>query len=207
MTIITPIPFAPPRPLNAGSPFIFGFGGGVEPSEWCVEAKLAGERVLIHRETGEIFNRRMTVYSKEHRIRKAVDVLLARLQPHATKLAPGTMDPLFEWIDAEALTCQGNSLGEGSVSVIDVDAPGDLVERRALFEHLATFPLTGKAKNDSVYKMPRFPMSKALWLWNKTKGLDSLFEGVVMKRLNSPYTKEFHSTTKETTNWMKSRWA
>lgn len=191
--------------MNAGNPFIFGFGGGqLDPKKWVVEPKLDGERVLIHVESRQIFNRKLDPYTKADRLTKSLALLLKQLEPYYHKLNDHGR-PLFEWIDAEALCCKGHDLADGSLAVIDLDADGTLDQRRLLFDHLKPFPLTGSAKNDSVYKMPRMPIAKARQLWFKTKGLDSLFEGVVLKHRESHYMKEFYSSTKESTEWLKHR--
>lgn len=167
-----------------------------------VEPKLHGCRVLIHLRTGTVWNRHLEPFTKTG-CELAVQKTIAKMQPfvHATD---DDGNPIVEWIDAEALTGHGLSLGAGSIVIIDVDAPGNLLERRRYFDHIQKFPLSGSVWQNSCYAMPRHPLRKADWLWDSLSKRDRLYEGVVRKKISHIYRHEMRPN-RETNGWVKHR--
>lgn len=207
MTDTTPTiePFYPHRPINGGNPEIFGFGFGYDAEGWVVETKLDGNRVIVHLPTGVVYNRKGALYSSDHLIRASVKKLQARMKPWASTLGKDG-NRLFEWVDCEALVNKGHDAGAGSLVVIDVVTAGNLDDRAHFFHHIKPFPLTGVAAPDSLYRMPRVPLRKGKQLWNRiVRSGDRLYEGVILKRRNSPYVANWTNAAKESSSWVKFR--
>ncbi len=206
MTDTTPLPkpFYPHRPINGGDPNILGFGYGFDPMSWDVEPKLDGCRVIVHLPTGAVFSRHGSQFSRADLLQKAVSKLQNRLAPWKDKLGSDG-NPLFEWVDCEALVGKGHDNGKGSLVVIDVVANGDLTARAEYFHHIKPFPLTGAALPDALYRMPRTPLRKGKALWNRLIKVGSLFEGIVLKRRNSQYAMNWTNPAKESSSWVKQR--
>lgn len=205
MTETAPSPFYPHRPINGGHPEILGLGFGLSVADWDIEPKLDGCRVICHLPTGQVFNRHGSPFASAAALEPAIKKLQKKMSPWATVLN-SQGDPLFEWVDCEALINKGHENGSGSLVVIDVVMDETLEKRAEYFHHIKAFPLTGCAAPNSLYRMSRAPLRKGKQIINRIKRLnDDLFEGVVLKKHGSRYSMNWTNAAKESSSWIKQR--
>jgi ATP-dependent DNA ligase len=201
------LPSYPARPIN---------GGPLERARpksghWTYEPKLNGWRALVHAPTGQMWNRHGERLSIEDCFRPVLDLLAHADVP--------------EWLDCEALERRLN-LGRGSLVVFDYIPTGhDRItpydKRKAkLLAALKDLPnwhpwQFGPPVQGAIYTMEGatpHEESQARELYdalqdeNRALGAD-LYEGLVAKRINSPYPVQQRSASEETTFWVKHRWA
>ena len=198
------IPSFPGRPINGGDLML------AQPKigRWSIEPKYNGWRALVHLPTGTMFNRHGKRLSIEKEFASAIAVLRDALASVA------------DWIDTEALE-RRHGIGRGTLMAFDFLPLSDrsfiYPERR---RHLSALPVLiadEQPANHHAYLVPSWEMQgeKSLHLWHRlqelnrqwnTTGLNSFYEGLVMKRVESPYPLQLRNAEDETHYWMKHRW-
>ena len=176
---------------------------------WFAEPKLNGWRALIHTPTGTMWNRHGTLLT-----------IADCFQPALSTLAKLASRGLV-WADCEALERRHN-LGRGTLVVLDVIPESGTpiyTARRAMLESLlpcdpvfdgdsscpvpsGTVVLTPTRRGDSHADALAYYLR--LRDANRVLGCD-FFEGVVMKRADSPYPVQLRSATDEYPRWCKHR--
>jgi len=176
---------------------------------WFAEPKLNGWRALIHTPTGTMWNRHGKLLTIADCFRPALAAL--------AKLASRGL----VWADCEALERRHN-LGRGTLVVLDVVpefGTPTYEQRRAMLEPL--LPCDPVFDGDTLRPVPSgavvlTPARRAdshanalafyqrLRAANRVLGCD-FFEGVVMKRTDSPYPVQLRSATEEFRCWVKHR--
>lgn len=176
---------------------------------WFAEPKLNGWRALIHTPTGTMWNRHGALLTIADCFRPALTTL-------ATLSSRGLV-----WADCEALERRHN-LGRGTLVVLDaVLAPctSPYVQRRATLESL--IPCEPVFGGDSAHPVPcgtavlapalrvethtdALTFYQQLRAANRALGCD-FFEGLVMKRADSPYPVQLRSPAEEFRGWVKHR--
>ena len=204
---MTPPPLLtfPARPIQGGRLELAPPKRGL----WYAEPKLNGWRALIHTPTGTMWNRHGTLLTIADCFRPALAAL--------AKLASRGL----VWADCEALERRHN-LGRGTLVVLDVVPESGTpiyTARRALLESL--LPCDPVFDGDSARPVPSgaavlTPSRRAdshadalayyqrLRDANRALGCD-FYEGVVMKRVDSPYPVQLRSATEEFRGWAKHR--
>lgn len=177
--------------------------------QWYAEPKLNGWRALIHTPTGTMWNRHGSLLTIADCFRPALAML--------AKLASRSL----VWADCEALERRHN-LGRGTLVVLDaIPESGTSIYtmRRAMLESL--LPYNPAFDGDTSRPVPSgavvlTPARRAdshtdalayyqrLRAANRALGCD-FFEGVVMKRADSPYPVQLHSAKEEFRGWVKHR--
>ena len=214
------IPSYPMRPMNGGPLPI----ARPKRGEWAYEPKFNGWRTIVHAPTGAMFNRKGEPMSIEHEFSDVLSALRDRyIDLKSYGLAP-------EWLDCEALE-RRHKLGQGSLIVFDyIPQSYDKTrwdERQQLLyetfigslkfggfsyafdqikppENKLLFPAYHYSEDAEPYMTPAMGW-KHLQEINKAYGCQ-FFEGLVAKRLDSPYTTQLRSFDIETPNWIKHRW-
>ena len=176
---------------------------------WYAEPKLNGWRALIHTPTGTMWNRH-----------GALLTIADCFQPALAALAKLASRGLA-WADCEALERRHN-LGRGTLVVLDVipesSTPSYTARRAILKSLLPCDPVfDGDASrpvpNDAAILTPTrradshadaLAYYKRLHDVNRALGC-AFFEGVVMKRADSPYPVQLRSATEEFRGWAKHR--
>ena len=176
---------------------------------WFAEPKLNGWRALIHTPTGTMWNRHGTLLTIADCFRPALAAL--------AKLASRGL----VWADCETLERRHN-LGRGTLVVLDaIPESGTPIytARRAMLDSL--LPCDPVFDGDTSRPVPSgaailTPTRRAdshtdvlafyqrLRAANRALGCD-FFEGVVMKRADSPYPVQMRSATAEFRGWVKHR--
>ena len=176
---------------------------------WFAEPKLNGWRAIIHTPTGTMWNR----YG-------ALLTIAACFRPALATLAKLASRGVV-WADCEALERRHN-LGRGTLVVLDVIPESGspiYTVRRAMLELLlpcdpvfdgdasravpsGAVVLTPTRRTDSYADALAF--YQRLRDANRALGCD-FFEGVVMKRADSPYPVQLRSATEEFRGWVKHR--
>ena len=204
MTAPTLLTF-PARPIQGGRLDLAPPKRGL----WFAEPKLNGWRALIHTPTGTMWNRHGALLTIADCFRSALAAL--------AKLASRGL----VWADCEALERRHN-LGRGTLVVLDLvpesGAP-TYEQRRVMLD--AIMPTDSTFSGDTSRAVPcgavvLTPALRAeshadalafyhrLRAANRALGCD-FFEGVVMKRADSPYPVQFRSATEEFRGWVKHR--
>lgn len=176
---------------------------------WFAEPKLNGWRALIHTPSGTMWNRHGSILTIADCFRPA----------------PGTLAHLAErgllWADCEALERRHN-LGRGTLVVLDVvpvSGSPSYEQRRALLESLLRCPAVFAGDTSctvpcgSVVLTPTrrvISHEDALAFYHRLRAANlargrDFFEGVVMKRADSPYPVQLRSATEEFRGWVKHR--
>ena len=176
---------------------------------WYAEPKFNGWRALVHTPTGTMWNRHGALLTIVDCFRPALTAL--------AKLA----DRGLVWADCEALERRHN-LGRGTLVVLDLvpeSGTPSYEERRSVMETLipthAVF--SGEAARPVpcgvVVLTPTFRADaragalgfyQQLRVANRALGCD-FFEGVVMKRADSPYPVQTRSSSEKFRGWVKHR--
>ena len=176
---------------------------------WYAEPKLNGWRALIHTPTATMWNRHGALLTIADCFRPAL-ASLAQLASRG-----------LVWADCEALERRHN-LGRGTLVVLDVitaSSTPTYEQRRATLESLlpcdpvfdgdssrpvpsSAAVLTPARRTDSHADARAF--YQRLRAANRALGCD-FFEGVVMKRTDSPYPVQLRSATEEYRGWVKHR--
>ena len=175
---------------------------------WYAEPKMNGWRALIHTQTGTMWNRHGALLTIADCFRPALGAL--------AKLAGRGL----VWADCEALERRHN-LGRGTLVVLDMvpeSGSPTYEQRRAGLESLIpSAPVfagdtSGAVPCGAVVLTPtlRADHADALAFYqrlraaNRALGCD-FFEGVVMKRGDSPYPVQLRSATEKFPRWAKHR--
>lgn len=178
---------------------------------WYAEPKLNGWRALIHAPTGTMWNRHGSLLTIADCFRPALDQLRAL----------GNRGVV--WADCEALERRHN-LGRGTLVVLDavpVAVSPNYLERRAMLESLlesspvfaGVDPTPARVPTGALLLAPSICAAShehglsfyhRLRAANRALGCD-FFEGVVMKRADSPYPVQLRSATEEFRGWCKHR--
>ncbi len=176
---------------------------------WYAEPKLNGWRALIHTPSGTMWNRHGTPLT-------IADCFQPALAAMAKLASRGLV-----WADCEALE-RRHILGRGTLVVLDVIPESGTpiyTARRAMLESLlpcdpvldgdtsravpcGAVVLTPSRRADSHADALAF--YQRLRAANRALGCD-FFEGVVMKRADSPYPVQLRSATEEFRGWVKHR--
>jgi ATP-dependent DNA ligase len=195
----------PARPIQGGRLELAPPKRGV----WFAEPKLNGWRALIHTPTGTMWNRHGTLLT-----------IADCFQPALAALAKLASRGLV-WADCEALERRHN-LGRGTLVVLDVipeSGTPSYEQRRAILESL--LPCDPVFDGDTLRPVPNgtvvltparrvdlhdvaLAFYQRLREANRVLGCD-FFEGVVMKRADSPYPVQLRSTSEGFRGWMKHR--
>ncbi|MEA3207655.1 MAG: bifunctional non-ous end joining protein LigD [Chthoniobacter sp.] len=197
------IPTYPARPINGGPLF----NARPKTGSWAVEPKVNGWRALVHVPTATMWNRHGERLSIAGDFKPALEKLRDTLPVAGT----------FEWADCEALE-RRHGIGRGSLIVLDAipDAPhreAPYTDRRLCLEAaLETFIRPACCAADSIYLIPSYDAPKIGELWELLRTLNAeaacdFYEGVVSKRTTASYPLQLLSATRETTDWVKHRWA
>ncbi len=205
------IPSYPARPINGGALE----HAGPKIGRWFVEPKYNGWRALVHVPTGAMFNRHGKRLTIEKEFASALNVLR------------DCCGNIVEWLDCEALE-RRHGIGRGTLIVFDFlplsDRSFTYEERRHHLGDLPVLPITEQPAHHHACLAPAWEEggrprrhgtgnAESLWhdlpeinrTWNTT-GLSEFYEGIVMKRADSPYPMQFRSADTETPHWMKHRW-
>ena len=176
---------------------------------WYAEPKLNGWRALVHTPTGTMWSRHGALLTIADCFRPALGAL--------AKLASRGL----VWADCEALERRHN-LGRGTLVVLDVipetGAPS-YEQRRALLESL--LPMDAVFRGDATRQVPcgavvlaptmrAQSQADALAFYQRLREANralrcDFFEGVVMKRAESPYPVQLRSATEEFRGFVKHR--
>jgi hypothetical protein len=229
--LLTSPPGYPARPINGG-PLAHALP---KAGHWVYEPKVNGWRAWVHVPTGAMFNRRNEPMSIANEFKPVLSKLRdwhEGLSDGGFKHG----NARWEWLDTEAFE-RRHPLGRGSLIILDAPlCPGPYWGRQnfihtALVEsgvatnwaHEQFAPPTdsllsfayiyedeanqgrGGAK---VIDPALYPEAawKRLQAVNKVHGCE-LFEGLVAKRIDSPYPLQKLSADREFSGWMKHRWA
>jgi hypothetical protein len=146
-------------------------------SDYYIEPKFNGWRILIDQERQEVYGRKG--------IRSALEQdVLERIQNAKIH---------SRWIDGEWLG-QRTEYGKGSFIVIDACEPVPYDKRRKLFEHLEVASF--EPKRNALMRMPNLDHSKLMAIWQEmdfqnNKAGETIFEGFVMKKdTKYPWTQK-----------------
>ena len=200
-----PLNAYPARPIQGGRLELAPPKRGL----WYAEPKLNGWRALIHTPTGTMWNRHGALLTIADCVRPALAAL--------AKLA----NRRLVWADCEALERRHN-LGRGTLVVLDLVPESGTARyeaRRAVLEDV--LPSDSVFAGDTTRQVPcasvvLVPTLRAdlqvnalafyqrLRVANRALGCD-FFEGVVMKRADSPYPVQLRSATEEFRGWVKHR--
>ena len=197
----------PARPVN---------GGPLDKArtkygEHGYEPKLNGWRAEVDVPTRTFWNRHGKLLS----IAEEFDEAFAKLQ--AVSAASG-----ITRFDCEALE-RRHGIGKGSLFVLDwiplevgrwtsdVGRSPTWLQRNSILDaHLARLPYTCQPHAGGLYRPDLVPGTLETWAelqrMNRACGAD-FYEGLVAKRLDSPYPLHHTSASQETPAWMKHRWA
>ena len=204
MSVPAPITY-PARPIKGGRLEL----APPKRGPWYAEPKLNGWRTLIHTPSGTMWNRHGALLT-------IVDCFRPALATLAKLAGRGLV-----WADCEALERRHN-LGRGTLVVLDVIPESGTpiyTARRAMLESLlscdsvfdgdasrsvpcGTIVLTPARRADS--HAGALAYYQRLRAANRALGCD-FFEGVVMKRADSPYPVQLRSVTEEFRAWVKHR--
>ncbi len=176
---------------------------------WYAEPKLNGWRALIHTPTGTMWNRHGALLTIADCFRPALAAL--------AKLGNSGL----VWADCEALERRHN-LGRGTLVVLDVIPESGTpiyTARRAMLASL--LPCDPVFDGDASRPVPSGTAvltptrragshANALAFYQQLRDANralgyAFFEGVVMKRADSPYPVQLHSRTEGFRGWVKHR--
>jgi predicted DNA-binding WGR domain protein len=212
------IPTFPARPVNGGDLTL----ALPKLGHWHIEPKYNEWRALIHLPTGTMFNRKGTRLSIEKEFASAIAVLREALGNAAD------CGRSIDWIDGGALE-RRHSIGRGTLMVFDflplsdrsngVDPSTTYLERRHHLRELPVLSADEQPAHHHAYLVPSYDADdldgrKALHIWHRlqylnelwhTSGLNSFYEGIVMKRVDSIYPMQLRSPDFECPLWMKHR--
>ena len=176
---------------------------------WYAEPKLNGWRAIIHTPTGTMWNRHGGLLTIADCFRPALAAL--------AKIAPRGL----VWADCEALERRHN-LGRGTLIVLDVIlefGTPSYEQRRSMLESL--LPCNSVFDGDTLRPVPCGAVvltparrvdshADAIAFYQRLRDANRslgchFFEGVVMKRADSPYPVQTRSATEEFRGWVKHR--
>ncbi len=209
---IPTIPCFPARPLNGGPLATALQLGMLNPAIYGdrrAEPKFNGWRALVHVPTGEMWNRHGQRLTIEGEFRYALD-----------SLRPLWNNDDIEWLDCEPLA-RRHGLMQGTLVVLDEVDFGMpyLARREKLAALLPRFEradlLDGKTQRPALLT-PSYPLASAEHLYNQLAeenralgldGLNSFYEGIVLKDASSLYPCNKISSDRTFAGWTKHRFA
>lgn len=183
-------PTYPARPTNGGSLPLAPPKRGV----WFYEPKVNGNRAMIHRESGKMWNRFLKPLTFADKFTDALSVLKSKM--------------FADWFDCEVIERKGEFM-RGTIIVLDY-IPRENA-RRSYFERYRTLKSWLPVmclEESSVYILPTITEAHRLELWkelakfNKSIG-EQFYDGVVAKRGDSSYPAQLLSPIQETRWWVK----
>lgn len=175
--------FYPIRPMSGGN---LEYAGKIFGS-WSYEPKYDGWRSLINNES-IMWNR----HGAKLTINNSFTTALEKLSTYG-----------FEWYDAEALQ-RRHRMARGTLIILDIPSELTYSERREIMEN--NFPILDineEAKENQIYIPPRY--TDPFELWEKLKG-NPFYEGIVGKKNNSLYAKQYVNSDKTFNGWIKYRY-
>jgi len=212
-----PIPSYPLRPINGGPLHEERPKRGL----WAYEPKVNGWRAILHTPTRRMWNRHGKRLSIEHEFSTVLE-----------QIRKANLPPELEWLNCEAFE-RRHALGKGSLVLLDY-IPTDnatYVERQRrihrqfygvmaqLMSHHAPPPensllLLDKYSLNQEETEAGFhihPPLDARDMWHALPHINKkwnaeVFEGLVAKRLDSPYPRQLRSPNQESPCWVKHRW-
>ena len=193
----------PARPLN---------GGPLDKARpkrgtWATEPKGNGWRALVHVPSGAMFNRQGRLLSIAPEFESALEILRATLDAEA-----------FKWVDCECFD-RRHAIGRGTLIVLDVipepiayrdqTAP-DYTERRSWLTPLPVPRSLIEIGTRTVYLTPS-TLENPQTMWDVARAANRYFgaivyEGIVMKRVDSLYPIQLRNPEECTPAWVKHRW-
>lgn len=210
-------PTYPMRPLNGGRPLPAIFESRyLRDTRWYFEPKVNGWRGLLQVATGYLWNRHGQPSSLGPEFAAAITFLRALPSP-------------FPWLDVEMME-RRSPLLRGTLIILDglplqvpqaslVDSLMPHCERRRRLREAGLTELPHLPASDlplpPAVMLPTYQpaaLADAIQLWdalreaNRTLGAE-LYEGVVAKRYDSPYTHQSRNASVESPHWVKHRWA
>jgi len=194
-------PTYPARPIGGGRLELAPRKSGL----WHAEPKYNGWRALVHCPSGTMWNRHGSRLTIAREFESALEELRS--------LAPLGL----EWADCEALE-RRHAIGRGTLVVLDwVVESATYLERREFLSSLieterlslgewSTFPSDALVLTPSLADEGDAVHAFYNSLKERNRALGSPFyEGVVMKRANSPYPIQLRSDSEEFRGWVKHR--
>lgn len=155
---------------------------------WVHQPKLNGWRALLHVGTGALWSRHGRPLRHAEKWQASAEVLRGLFAD-----APDT------WLDCEAMGVR-TKFGAGKLVVLDAIRPGTYSERRLwLFNRDAS--IAGSLAQASLDAESMIALGQSI---NQLCG-EMVYEGVVSKRLDSPYLMQNEVENKETATWLKWR--
>jgi len=201
------IPTYPARPIHGGDLEAAAARGLLNPRLYgnrAVEPKFNGFRILLDRVTGMMWNRHGDPLSLAREFTVPLESLMAL----------PTAFPRF--LDCEGLE-RRHGFMRGSLIVLDAilpDTPYEL-RREILEEDIPVFDFSHVMNVDVLCLAPRQPLKFALDYYDELRafngkigatGLNSFFEGVILKKVESTYPMQRTNPRRETTWWTKYKW-
>jgi hypothetical protein len=174
------------------------------------EPKLNGWRSPIHAPSRTMWNRHGDLLTIAAEFDEALDRLANLSEQSGIDL----------W-DCEALE-RRHGIGRGSLYVLDwipldVGSSPTLSQRSALLdEHLGRLPYDARPHEGGIYRPDAVPGDLTTWAelqrisreWNPGGNpANDFYEGLVAKRLDSPYPLHHTNAAQTFPQWMKHRWA
>ena len=166
------------------------------------EPKANGWRVMVHVPSKTCFNRHNEPLTIAGEFKEALEIL---------KNSP------FTWLDCEGLGRRHN-VGKGSLVVLDII---DLhwnpwVQRKRVIMDYFKLGISdpGIVQDNGVYHLPTITADQTGGVWQSLQaqnesinltGENVFWEGLVCKRLDSPYNLQLQDSKRETSNWIKHR--
>lgn len=211
-----PICTYPARPMNGGRLDLAIKHWNYDRQLHAYEPKLNGWRALVHFSPAPnpnlalLFNRHGQPLSIASEFSIALQLLRAAFPPDSLP---------HLWFDCEALD-RRHSHGRGTLILLDVldratpeAAARSYLSRRKLAQHIPTLSLDAPIPANSLLHVPFYtgPAAFALRYYHRLRELNRalhapVYEGIVSKRLDSPYPYQLRSDSEETPHWIKHRW-
>lgn len=196
------IPSYPLRPSNGGPLHL----ARPKRGQWTYEPKINGWRALVHAPTSRMWNRRGERLSIEYEFAAVLEAIRTADLP-----------PEMEWLDCEALE-RRHDLGRGSLVILDYLAPDKTTydERRKRIRSLdcvnieIDYTEPAHIPNESLIVLQDHSENLSE-IWDTLQERNKLwkaevFEGLVAKRIDSPYPRQLRSPNQESPYWVKHRW-
>lgn len=200
------IPSYPLRPANGGPLHL----ARPKRGQWTYEPKINGWRALVHAPTGRMWNRRGQRLSIEYEFAAVLEAIRTADLP-----------PEMEWLDCEALE-RRHALGRGSLVLLDyIPTDKATYEQRqnTMRAAIQNTPHTNlnhisPPSNDILLLIDNYRDDEPInpqSMWNTLQACNKkwnaeVFEGLVAKRIDSPYPRQLRSPNLESPYWVKHRW-
>ena len=203
---------APPLYTYPARPFNGGPLDNARPKRgtWATEPKGNGWRGLVHVPSGAMFNRQGKLLSIASDFESALEILRATLDAEA-----------FKWVDCECFD-RRHAIARGTLIVLDVipepvayrsegdHAAPDYRERRSWLTPLPVPRSLIEINRNTVYLTPS-TLDDPQTIWNAARAANRhfsavVYEGIVMKRIDSLYPVQLRNPEECTPAWIKHRW-